>query len=60
MNHLIDKIIGYCKIKKRALTTRKMRERFEIEDIFEASRQIKIGLSHRGKLNKILRQRKKS
>jgi Arc/MetJ-type ribon-helix-helix transcriptional regulator len=39
---------------------RKMREQTEINDIFEASHQIKMGKSHTGDLGKILKKRKQS
>lgn len=58
----IDSIIHSGEAENRAQAVRKairkMKEQVEINDIFEASRQIKQGLAYTGDLEDILAQRK--
>lgn len=60
----IDRVIKSGEADNRAQAVRKairkMREQMEINDIFEASNQIKAGLSHRGDLKQILSKKKKA
>jgi Arc/MetJ-type ribon-helix-helix transcriptional regulator len=58
----IDEFINSGEAENRAQAVRKavrkMREQIEVDDIFEASRQIKQGHSYTGNLKDILKQRK--
>lgn len=58
----VDRIITSGEAENRAQAIRKairkMREQVEINDIFEASRQIQQGLSYTGDLKEILKNRK--
>jgi Arc/MetJ-type ribon-helix-helix transcriptional regulator len=58
----VDKIIMSGEAENRAQAIRKairkMREHIEINEIFEASRQIKNGLSYTGDLKDIVNKRK--
>ena len=60
----IDSVIKSGEAENRAQAIRKairkMREQIEINDILEASRQIKAGISHTGDIKKILGKRKSS
>jgi len=60
----IDSVIKSGEADNRAQAVRKairkMREQTEVNDILEASHQIKIGVSHTGNLSKILKKRKLS
>lgn len=64
LNLIIDRIIRYHRdriykqVTKRS--DKKMLVQSEINDIFEASRQIKAGVFFTGNLDEILDQRKKS
>jgi Arc/MetJ-type ribon-helix-helix transcriptional regulator len=57
----IDSVITSGEAENRAQAVRKavrkMREQIEINEIFEASRQIKHGLAYTGDLRKILTKR---
>jgi Arc/MetJ-type ribon-helix-helix transcriptional regulator len=58
----VDSIITSGEAENRAQAVRKairkMREQVEIQEIFEASQQIKQGRSYTGDLKAILKQRK--
>jgi len=58
----IDRIILSGEVENRAQAVRKavrrMQEQIEIDEIFEASRQIQKGISYKGNLKDILKQRK--
>lgn len=58
----VDSIITSGEAENRAQAirkaVRKMREQIEINEIFEASRQIQQGLAYTGNLKEILRKRK--
>lgn len=58
----VDSIIASGEAENRAQAVRKavrkMREQIEINDIFEASRQIRQGLAYTGDLREILKKRK--
>ncbi|MEY2664595.1 MAG: hypothetical protein RIT04_403 [Candidatus Parcubacteria bacterium] len=58
----IDDFISSGEAENRAQAirkaVRKMREQVEINEIFEASQQIKQGISYTGDLNDILKQRR--
>lgn len=58
----IDRIIYSGEVENRAQAVRKairtMREQVEINEIFEASRQVRQGLAYTGELKDILKKRK--
>ena len=58
----IDRIILSGEVENRAQAVRKavrrMQEQIEIDEILEASRQIQKGISYKGNLKDILKQRK--
>lgn len=58
----IDSVIHSGEVENRAQAVRKairtMREQIEINDIFEASRQVRQGLAYTGELKDILKKRK--
>ena len=58
----IDSIIASGEAENRAQAVRKavrkMREQIEINDIFEASRQIQQGISYAGDLKEIIKKRR--
>lgn len=58
----IDSIIASGEAENRAQAVRKavrkMREQIEINDIFEASRQIQQGISYTGDLKEIVKKRR--
>ncbi len=60
----IDSVIATGEVENRAQAirkaVRKMREQVEIDEIIEASRQVKMGAYHVGDLKTIINKRKKS